>query len=59
MKKVWKKPKLVGLCRAAPHDTVLTVCKQLTTAGNEVGDRGLCHENLGFGCGCCENCDLS
>ena len=32
MKKVWKKPQLIVLCRARPEESVLVVCKSLANS---------------------------
>jgi hypothetical protein len=60
MKKVWKKPKLVGIYRARPHEAVLTCCKNSNSAGDSQGTDILCQVDIGArGCECCDQCDCS
>lgn len=60
MKKVWKKPKLLGIYRAMPHEAVLTVCKQpFVTDGDPQNTAIQCQENTPRGCQCCDSCDGS
>jgi hypothetical protein len=60
MKKVWKKPKLVGICRARSHEAVLSCCKSYSVAGDPAGTDINCQQDLGErGCACCNSCDCS
>ena len=56
MKKIWKKPKLVGLYRASPNEAVLTNCKQaLIQDGDPVNTATACQEDR-ISCICCDEC---
>jgi hypothetical protein len=60
MKKVWKKPKLVGIYRARPHEAVLTVCKNYNGGSDSLENDIACQQQLGGrGCECCDSCDYS
>lgn len=59
MKKVWKKPKLVGLYRGRPEEAVLSCCKNaIDPVQDEVTDFQACHVDATALCTCCNeiNC---
>jgi hypothetical protein len=52
MKKVWKKPKLVGLYRGRPDEAVLTCCKNNTVVCDPADDA-----SVHYGCQYPDNCN--
>ena len=62
MKKVWKKPKLVGIYRAESDEAVLSGCKNsrdqtYTDPNNDAA--GCQRQDPDFGCVCCNDCNVS
>ena len=61
MKKVWKKPKLVGIYRAQPYEAVLVACKNFDAAGDPGSNKLNCQTDaVELGCDCkCYDCNTS
>jgi hypothetical protein len=60
MKKVWKKPKLVGLYRGRPEEAVLSCCKNAIDAIQDSMDsHSNCKVEAAFPCDCCDEIDCT
>jgi hypothetical protein len=60
MKKVWRKPKLVGLYRGRPEEAVLACCKNaIDNIQDSSDDHSKCKVDLTQPCTCCAEKDCT
>jgi hypothetical protein len=60
MKKVWEKPKLLGLYRGRPEEAVLSCCKNaIDNVQDSMESHSQCKAEAMHPCACCDEIDCT